>query len=258
IPSAVVMDYEHVKGLKLMRPNWTIIPDIISTAAMASRANRILTYPGIKEDVYAHQFIPNATFRTNLGLTEQNLIVTIRPPAEEAHYHNPESEALLGAVMRLMGNTPATKMIMLPRNQKQEKSIRRLWPELFATNKAVIPEHAVDGLNLIWHSDLVVSGGGTMNRETAALGVPVYSIFRGKIGAVDRYLASNNRLTLLESVKDVRTKLVLERRVRLSRPERANSRALSTIVEHISSVVETSSAKRMNGRNKSTAVRTAD
>ena len=56
--------------------------------------------------------------------------------------------------------------------------------------KLIIPDHVVGGLNLIWFSDLVISGGGTMNREAAALGVPVYSIFRGKIGAVDRYLSA--------------------------------------------------------------------
>ena len=76
----------------------------------------------------------------------------------------------------------------------------------------IIPTSPVDGLNLIWFSDLVVSGGGTMNREAAALEIPVYSIFRGKIGAVDRYLADSGRLMLLESVEDVRTKIQLKRR----------------------------------------------
>jgi len=68
---------------------------------------------------------------------------------------------------------------------------------------------AVDGLNLLWHSDLVVSGGGTMNREAAALGVPVYSIFRGKIGAVDRHLQSQGKMTLIESIEDVQNKILL-------------------------------------------------
>ena len=70
----------------------------------------------------------------------------------------------------------------------------------------------VDGLNLVWHSDFVISGGGTMNREAAALGVPVYSIFRGKLGAVDRYLAQHHRLILIESVEDVRAKISPVRR----------------------------------------------
>jgi hypothetical protein len=88
----------------------------------------------------------------------------------------------------------------------------------------IIPSSPLDGLNLIWFSDLVISGGGTMNREAAALEVPVYSIFRGKIGAVDRYLADSGRLVLLESVEDVKTKVQLKRRekpseMRISRPE---------------------------------------
>jgi len=89
-------------------------------------------------------------------------------------------------------------------------------------------------MNLIWNSDLVISGGGTMNREAAATRVPVYSIFRGKIGAVDRYLADEGRLVLLESVEDVRTKIVAVRRQKSLKALTENYvPALETIVQHI-------------------------
>ena len=93
---------------------------------------------------------------------------------------------------RLTG-TRGAKAVLLPRNKSQEAEIRTQWPQWFESSRVVIPREAVDGLNLLWHSDLVVSGGGTMNREAAALAVPVYSIFRGKTGAVDRRLASEGR-----------------------------------------------------------------
>lgn len=96
----------------------------------------------------------------------------------------------------------------------------------------------MDGLNLIWYSDLVISGGGTMNREAAALGVPVYSIFRGKIGAVDHYLAEHGRLVLLERVEDIETKIVVQRRDRASRDVAAGGTALFAISEAIISIVE--------------------
>ena len=96
-----------------------------------------------------------------------------------------------------------------------------------------IPEHVVDGLNLIWSSDLVISGGGTMNREAAALGVPVYSVFRGQIGAVDRHLSSAGRLVLLETVEDVRSRIVVARRQRDILPQDTERAALETIVRHI-------------------------
>jgi predicted glycosyltransferase len=91
----------------------------------------------------------------------------------------------------------------------------------------------VDGLNLIWYSDLVVSGGGTMNREAAALGVPVYSIFRGKTGAVDRYLSDTGRLVMLESADDVRIRMPLVRRTRPAAPAGGSRAALAAIVDHI-------------------------
>jgi len=113
-----------------------------------------------------------------------------------------------------------------------------MWPQWCNNGKIIIPEQVVNGLNLIWYSDLVVSGGGTMNREAAALGVPVYSIFRGKIGAVDKYLAETGRLTLLESVGDIRTKIILAPRHRPAKPEHTNRAALERIIDEVVSVLE--------------------
>jgi predicted glycosyltransferase len=101
----------------------------------------------------------------------------------------------------------------------------------------VIPKSPVDGLNLLWFSDLVVSGGGTMNREAAALGVPVYSIFRGKIGAVDHYLANQGRLTLIETPSEVQTKIKLVPWNRPPKPENRNIPALQCIVSTIISAL---------------------
>ncbi len=102
-------------------------------------------------------------------------------------------------------------MVIVPRNAKQAEIIRTAWPALVESSQIIFPARVVDGLNLIWHSDLVISGGGTMNREAAALGVPVYSIFRGPLGAVDRFLASEQRLVVLNSAAEVRSKVQIER-----------------------------------------------
>ena len=104
--------------------------------------------------------------------------------------------------------------------------------------KIIIPKHVVDGLSLIWHSDLVISGGGTMNREAAPLGVSVYSIFRGKIGAVDRYLSNTCRLILIEDAEDMRTKIVLARRNRPSKSRTVYSPAMRRIVDHIEEMLK--------------------
>jgi hypothetical protein len=116
--------------------------------------------------------------------------------------------------------------------------LRDRWPNLFSDGKLRIPEKVVDGLNLIWHSDLVISGGGTMNREAASLGVPVYSIFRGKIGAVDRYLSNAGRLVLIDNIEDLQTKVLVARRERPTTPQNRQSAALNSIVEQIVASVE--------------------
>jgi len=197
-----------------------------------------MRYPGLKEDVYIPQLRPDLSVKDQLGLNGTDLVVTVRPPATEAHYHNPEAEVLLDAALRFLTHRPDVRVILLPRNEKQAQTLRKQWAKWIANRKIVIPEHVVDGLNLIWFSDLVISGGGTMNREAAALGVPVYSIFRGRIGAVDKYLAEKGRLTLLESAEDVRTKIVLTRRTQAQRDSMKRSAALDCIVEAIISIAE--------------------
>jgi predicted glycosyltransferase len=102
----------------------------------------------------------------------------------------------------------------------------------------IIPERPLDGLNLVWFSDFMVSGGGTMNREAAALGVPVYSVFRGKIGAVDRYLVREGRLTLIEKLDDIQKKIRLTRWNRPAAPDSRPRPALAAIVQHVISKVD--------------------
>jgi len=233
IPSVLILDYEFARVLLFTRPTWVMAPEAIPSSAIHYDRRRVLRYPGIKEDAYVPSFKPNPSIKTQLGLNGGSVVVTVRPPANEAHYHNPESDKLFDAAIEFLGRTPNTKIVLLPRNGRQETSVRRAWPNLFSTGQIIIPEHAVDGLNLMWHSDLVISGGGTMNREAAALGVPVYSIFRGRIGAVDRYLAESGRLVLLQSSEDVRTKLILDRRPQPVKPQRANSDTLTAIVDGI-------------------------
>lgn len=237
IPALTIGDYEHAKVWAVIHPRWVIVPEVIPAEAWAIAPERVLKYPGIKEDVYVPRFQPDSRLLGELGLSPQDLVVTVRPPATEAHYYNPESERIFEAVMDRLAEAADAHVVLLPRTAAQGQQIRQRWSQQFASGAMMIPEHVVDGLNLIWFSDLVISGGGTMNREAAALHVPVYSTFRGKIGAVDHYLVEQKRLVLIESPADVREKIRLEHRQRHERPP-VNGLTLDTIVQYIVSVLE--------------------
>jgi uncharacterized protein len=239
VPSIMMHDYEHSTKTGFIEPNWILTPEVIPTATMSGHRGRTLKYPGLKEDVYIPQFQPDPSIVKMLGISPEEILVTLRPPATEAHYHNPEADILFGAALELFEATPNVRAVTLPRSVKQGAELRERWAALISSGKMIIPSSPVDGLNLIWFSDLVISGGGTMNREAAALEVPVYSIFRGKIGAVDHYLAESGRLVLLESVEDVKNKVSLKRReksleMRIHRPE-----AMDRIVDAILHIAET-------------------
>lgn len=214
IPAMHLFDYEYAERLPFVRPALGVAPASIDAPALSKGFRHgLLSYDGLKEDVYASEFRPDPSLLKELGVRPDEILVTIRPPATEAHYHNPEAETLFLDVVNFLGEMDRVRMVILPRNvAAQGEFIRRAWPRWCEERRIVLPQCAVDGLNLIWHSDLVVSGGGTMNREAAALGVPVYSIFRGKLGAVDNYLARDGRLVLIQSRADVRTKLDVRKR----------------------------------------------
>ncbi len=234
IPSVLIMDYEYSAHLE---PTWLILPEVIPSANVNFDPGRILRYPGLKEDVYAPAFRPDPAIVEDLELSEDAVIVTVRPPATDAHYHNPEGEVLfIEAIECLVRNIKKTKVVLLPRNERQAEYIRRRWALPVAAGALVIPEKVVNGLNLIWHSDLVISGGGTINREAASLGVPVYSIFQGQIGAVDRNLSNSGRLTLIHDKSGLRS-ISLKKRDRSS-PVPRQRFALGKIVGDIVAIME--------------------
>lgn len=246
IPNLNIIDYEFANqrltslfGSKKMK--WVLTPAIVPTDTFekcGTPTDHILHYPGIKEDVYVPFFQPDPTLKDLLGITTADVVVTIRPPATEAHYHNPESEKLLMAVFDQLEKHRDVKGILLPRTANQEAELRQARPRLFETGRIVVPAHAINGLDLIWYSDVVISGGGTMNREAAALNVPVYSLFRGMLGAVDKHLAESGKLVLLQSEEDVRQKLTLARREKREDYRPAQGGALDAIVNHVVVILE--------------------
>jgi predicted glycosyltransferase len=246
IPTIHFFDYEYIRFLPFLKPSLGIAPEVINSPDIAKNFKwGYQGYCGLKEDVYVSSFRPDPSVLRKLNLNGEDIVATIRPPATEAHYHNPESEKLFFEVIEFLGSNPDVRLILLPRNEKtQRELIYRTWPKWCEERKIIVPDEVLNGLNLIWHSDFVVSGGGTMNREAAALGVPVYSIFRGKIGKVDKYLVEKGCLTLIETVEDVRSKIRPIRRPKRKSADFGDRMALKQIVTAIEEVIEKSGMNR--------------
>jgi len=238
IPVVEIMDYEFTAESSLLASRWYLTPEVVGSAVYAGNPPaRIRTYEGIKEDVYVPDFRPDASILDQLNLRDAEVVVVVRPSATEAHYHNPEAEVLFARFMERVLASPGVKAVLLPRNKRQEAELRSEYPHWFKGTQVVVPAGVVDGLNLIWHSDLVVSGGGTMNREAAAMGVPVYSVFRGRTGAVDRLLCTQRRLLMIETPEDVDLKIRLVPRPKDRLPDTRRSGALSDILKHLNTII---------------------
>ncbi len=235
IPSMHAFDYEHTasESLPFLRPTKIIIPEVLIEKITDRTIDEICPYPGIKEDVYVHKHIPDPAFLQSLDLSENDIIAAIRPPATVAHYYTQKSGDLFQAVIEHLADQSGVKVIIVPRTGQQAKDIRNEWPQHFSSGLLMIPEQVVNGLDLIWFSDMVISAGGTMIREAAALGVPAYSIFGGKLGAVDQYLSESGRLTLIGNAEEVKNHIKIEKWRRPDNLQHTIPPALNSIVDAV-------------------------
>ncbi|MCS6988173.1 MAG: DUF354 domain-containing protein [Chloroherpetonaceae bacterium] len=175
-------------------------------------------YEGYKEEIYLRHYEADERFLETVGeengieIPRSKVIVTLRPPASAANYHNEASERILEKLLEKLLRQPDVFTFILPRGSEQKEALRRhLAEKNYSLSSYLIPKRAVNGLDLAFHSDLLISGGGTMNREAALLGVPVYSIFAGKQGALDKDMENRGMIRFIRSEADIE-KIVLKKR----------------------------------------------
>ncbi len=204
IPTVTMYDYEFVSTSIFNRlSSKVLLPDILPDDLLGKlglEPGRLAKYPGLKEEVYLGDFTPDPTVLKDLNVGADQIVVVVRPPATVAHYHNPLSEEIVQRILDRLDGVENAVGIITPRTKEQAASIKA---SLKTPSKFRVLEKPVNGLNLIAHADLVVGGGGTMNREAAMLGVPVYSVFTGRVGTIDKALSEQGKLTLVRSLDDV-------------------------------------------------------
>ncbi|UTI64707.1 DUF354 domain-containing protein [Paraconexibacter antarcticus] len=199
IPRSTMFDYEwatvqHTINCRL--GNAVVVPDAIPLDRLARygvTARKHQPYPGLKEEYYLAGFEPDTAVLDELRLDPSQPIAVVRTPPVVSLYHRFENDVFAGVLDKLRG----TQTVVLPRVESQRKELGGF----------IVPERAIDAPSLIALADLVVSAGGTMNREAVALGTPVWTTFEGRLGAVDERLIAEGRMRKLEDA----AALVLEK-----------------------------------------------
>jgi predicted glycosyltransferase len=196
VPSVQMQDYEFARlqrqiAFRLARR--VLAPESIPVERLkriGAKPSKLVRYPGLKEEYYLADFEPDPAVLDELGLDREKVLVVVRPPPETSEYH--ARNDLYGETIRRLAAAPEAQAVIIPRNDAQGAAAR----EIGAAN-LIVPERAIDAQSLIAYADLVVSAGGTMNREAVALGTPVFTTFSGEMGGVDEALIAAGRLQVL-------------------------------------------------------------
>jgi predicted glycosyltransferase len=197
IPCSTTFDYEwatiqHNVNCRLAQA--VVVPDVIPPQRLyrCGARGKLHAYAGLKEEYYLSDFVPDPAVVDELGLDPGAPIAVVRTPPAVSLYHRFENDLFGQVLERLRG----TQVVVLPRTPEQRAELTR-------AGGFVVPERAIDAQSLIAYADLVVSAGGTMNREAVALGTPVFTVFEGRLGAVDERLIGEGRLRRLERAEQV-------------------------------------------------------
>ncbi len=197
IPCSTMFDYEwaavqHHVNCRLAQA--VVVPDAIPPARLRryGAAGKLGRYAGLKEEYYLADFEPDAGVLRELGLDPAEPITVVRTPPAVSLYHRFENDLFAQVLERLRGS----QAVVLPRTPEQRRELAR-------AGGYIVPERAIDAQSLIAFADLVVSAGGTMNREAVALGTPVFTVFEGRLGAVDEQLIAGGRLRRLHSAQEI-------------------------------------------------------
>jgi hypothetical protein len=194
IPSSTTFDYEfatlqHQLGCRAATK--VVVPEAIPAERLRKygvRSPKLEQYPGLKEEYYLSDFEADGALLDRFGVDPARVLVVLRPPPDVSLYHR-HSNPLFPMTLDHLGRLEEVHAFVLPRTEEQREYVRAL-----ALPSVILPETAVDAQSLIALADVVVSAGGTMNREAAALGVPVYTTYGGRLGGVDEELIREGRL----------------------------------------------------------------
>jgi predicted glycosyltransferase len=197
IPSSTMFDYEWASvqhNINCRLAAAVVVPEAIPPERLRryGAAAKLRRYEGLKEEYYLADFEPSQEVLLELGLDRSRPIVVVRTPPEVSLYHRFENDLFAGVLARLRdAAADGLQPVVLPRVAAQRE-------ELSGVPGFIVPERAIDAQSLIALADLVISAGGTMNREAVALGTPVYTTFEGRMGAVDERLIEERRMRRLE------------------------------------------------------------
>jgi len=201
VPVVTAMDYEYqpANHLAFRCADLVAVPNVFPLdrlRAQGARPEKTWRYPGLKEEIALAGFAADACYLDRVGIDTSRPVVIVRPPADMALYHRFDSPLFPLLLKRLAKEEITT--VLLARTDLQAERL-----EVAGFGDLVWRDGPLDGPQLIAGADAVVSAGGSMNREAAVLGTPAYSIYAGKLAAVDRALVAEGRMRLLATEDDL-------------------------------------------------------
>ena len=245
IPIVTANDFEHqpANHLAFRLATRVLVPEALRRSGLerqGARLQKTVFYPGLKEELYIGDFIPDRGVLRTLGIerSPDDAIVVARTPPTRAVYHRFPNPLFVDTLLAL-DKQEKVKIVVLTRHAEQRAALHAL-----DLRHCALPVNAVDSRSLMHAADLVVGAGGTMTREAALLGIPTLSLFAGEQPAVDRWLEQKG---LLRRIRSATEAVPVQRRSADPRPTdellRNGARLIDVFYETIESVARNGASR---------------
>lgn len=208
IPAVSLDDYEYsFKGFNYFVKE-LMTPNVIPAEQWGVFKNKVTQYPGLKEELYLWNSANYAYEEVNF-LQKDKINIVFRPEGRYSHYRSKRSKVVQDEILKLFKGLDNIFIILIPRDEKQKRKICNYFKD--NSIQFIVPENVVNGPALLYRSDLVIGGGGTMTRESAILNVSSYTFFGGKLGYADQFLIKNSKLIFISSPNEIQ-KIVFKKK----------------------------------------------
>jgi len=171
--SIYIFDNDQAKQQNLI--TFPLASKIMCPESLGEKGKKFIKYPGTKESLFLSSWKDDFRGLEKIKKIKKKKIL-VRTEISSAAYH--KGRSLFEIVKRLQEKY---QIIVSPRTDEQKESYKRI-------KGVIVLEKPVDGPSLMKSVDMVMGGGGSMNREAAVMGKPVISLYSGKLLESDLYL----------------------------------------------------------------------
>ena len=164
---------------------------------------KIIRYNGLDEIGWLSQYTPNPDILGKFDIEKGKFLIFRTEPTNACYLIDklkPEETMISEFILPIYKEFPNHKYFLLVRSKKQKEFLSKKLKILSKEKNVLITQYLPNIVDLCFYGAIIISGGGTIVRESSLLNVPSIEFFPGESASQEKFLIKNG--FPLEHIRD--------------------------------------------------------